>query len=71
MEGRHVTNLIQMSADIGELKTREREIASLIKASEQLKCKNLSVITLDYDKIEKTGRCTVTFKPLWKWLVDL
>jgi len=69
MDGRHVTNLIQVSADISELKTREREISSLVKAAQALKCKNLSVITLDYEKQEKLGKFTVTFKPLWKWLV--
>jgi predicted AAA+ superfamily ATPase len=71
MDGRYVTDLIQVSADIGELKTREREISSLAKASQAVKCKNLSVITLDYEKQEKIGKNTVVFKPLWKWLVGL
>ena len=43
----------------------------MIKASTQLRCKKLYVITLDYEKEEKLGKYKIVFKPLWKWLMDI
>jgi predicted AAA+ superfamily ATPase len=62
-------SLIQACADVGNEKTKERETASLIRAAKELRCKALMVITLDYEKVEKTGNRVVVFKPLWKWLI--
>ena len=44
-DGRKVTSLIQVSYDISKAKTRERELDALVKASEELKCDNLLIIT--------------------------
>ena len=44
-DGRKVTSLIQVSYDISKNKTRDRELDALVKASEELKCDNLFVIT--------------------------
>ena len=44
-DGRTVTSLIQVSYDISKTKTRERELDALVKASEELKCDNLLLIT--------------------------
>jgi len=49
-DGRKVTSLIQVSYDVSKTKTRERELDALIKASEELKCDNLILITWDYDE---------------------
>ncbi len=70
-----VKQLIQVCYDISDSKTREREIRALLKASKELKCKNLLVITDDYEaeKQEKwfgTKR-KVKFIPLWKWLLEI
>ena len=49
----------------------KREIKSLIKASDELKCKNLSLITWDYeDELEIDGK-TIKCIPLWKWLLSI
>ena len=58
-----IRQLIQVSYDINE--SKEREIRSLLKASEDLKCRNLLIITWDYEGEEKG----IKFLPLWKWLL--
>ena len=70
----YIENLIQVSLDITDEVTRERESRALIKASEALKCDDLVVINRD---IESTEPCTwqgvtrtVRFIPLWKWLLN-
>ena len=52
-----------------EGKIEKREIKSLIKAGDELKCKNLEIITWDYeDEINLDGK-TIKCMPLWKWLL--
>lgn len=48
----------------------KREIKALIKASELLKCKNLLLITWDYEDKIKIKNKEIIFKPLWKWLLE-
>lgn len=68
-KGKNVETLIQACANIGDFKTKERETSVLVKISRELKCKDLMVITLGYDKEEKIQNKTIVFKPLWKWLI--
>ena len=68
-EGLDIKELIQVSYNIEDYDTRRREIKSLIKASDELKCKNLKIITWDYeDELVVEGR-TIKCIPLWKWLI--
>ena len=56
-DGRKVTSLIQVSYEISKAKTREREMDALVKASEELKCDNLWLITWDQeDSVEYKGK---------------
>ncbi len=72
-EGLEVKELIQVSyaSDFDEVD--HREIRALLKAGEMLKCKNLTVITWDYEDerdiswFGRKGR--IKFVPLWKWLL--
>lgn len=66
-EDKRVTSLIQACAKIEDIKTKEREISSLIKASEELRCANLLIVTLDYEKEEVVNHTKLTFMPFWKW----
>ena len=73
-QGLKVKQLIQVCYDIGDIKTREREIRALVKASKELRCKDLLIITADYEAEEQakwfgTGR-KIKFMPLWKWLLQ-
>lgn len=74
-EGPRIKQLIQVSWDITEYRTKEREIKALLKASEELKCRDLLVITEDYEaneKITAKGKnYRVIFLPLWKWLLAI
>ncbi|MBI4453864.1 ATP-binding protein [Candidatus Woesearchaeota archaeon] len=64
-EGKKITQLIQVCAISSKEELPEREISSLIKASRELKCKNLLVLTYNYEAENKWIR----FIPLWKWLL--
>lgn len=63
---RHKINeLIQVCYDLSEIKTKNREVDSILKARKELRCKNLTIITWDYEAEEKG----IKFIPLWKWLL--
>ena len=71
-EGHNVVQLIQVCASCNDMP--ERESRALIKASAELKCDNLLVIT-EQDEIEKTiswfgVEKKIKFMPLWKWLLE-
>ncbi|MCD6149816.1 ATP-binding protein [bacterium] len=68
-----VKQLIQVCYDIKDLNTKKREIRSLIQASQELKCRNLLVITNDYEAETQEKwfgvKRKIKFIPLWKWLL--
>ncbi len=72
-EGTKVKQLIQVCWNIDEYKTKEREVKALLKASRELKCEDLLVISEDYEGEEKIKSKSkshrVKFLPLWKWLL--
>ncbi len=61
--------LIQVTYASARDEIEKREIKALLKASKQLNCKDLLVITWDYENEEKQGRKKIKFVPLWKWLL--
>lgn len=71
-QGLKVMELIQVCHNLGDIKTKEREIRALLKAGEELRCKNLFVITDDYEAEEEPEwfgiKGKIKFIPLWKWL---
>lgn len=64
-----VRQLIQVCYNINDFDVRKRELRGLIKASKELKCKNLLVITEDFEEEEKLNSRKIKFIPLWKWLL--
>lgn len=68
--GLKVKQLIQVCYNIEDYDTRKREINSLLKASEKLKCNNLLTLTYDYEGEEKVEGKTIKFISLWKWLLS-
>jgi predicted AAA+ superfamily ATPase len=62
-------HLIQCCFDITDYQTKEKEIKSLLRASEELKSENLLVITSEYEGEEKIKSQKIKFIPLWKWLL--
>ena len=64
-----VKQLIQICWDIGDEKTRKREIESLTRAMREFKLKEGLVITEDYEDEERIENKKIKFIPLWKWLL--
>ncbi len=69
-EKNKIKQLIQVSYINSKEDIKEREIKALFKASKELRCKNLSVITWDYESEEKIDGNKIKFVPLWKWLLE-
>ena len=73
-QGTKLKQLIQVCSDFSNFETKKREIRALIKASKELKCKNLVVITEDYEKeeiVEWFGtKRKIRIIPIWKWLLE-
>jgi len=65
-----VKQLIQVCYNIENDDVKKRELKALVKASKELQCKNLLVITEGVEGEEKIGRNKVRFIPLWKWLLS-
>jgi uncharacterized protein len=70
--GTKVTELIQVCWDITQPKTLDREVRSLLKASEKLKCDRLLVINMEEEKKEEFSwfgtQREIEFIPAWKWM---
>ncbi len=65
-DAKTVKELMQVTYASSKNDIREREIQSLLKASKELRCKNLTVITWDYEAEENN----IKFIPLWAWLLN-
>jgi len=70
-QGKNINKLIQVCVDTSDFKTEEREVASLVKAADQLNCKDLMVITLDNDREVKVKSKNIVYKSLFKWLISV
>ena len=70
LEKERVKQLIQVTYASSRDEIERRELKSLIKASELLKCKDLLCITWDYEDEMKLDDKKIFFTPLWKWLLS-
>lgn len=69
-DGRKVASLVQVSYDISKTKTRERELDALVKASEELKCDNLMLISWNHDgSVEYRGK-SIRIISMDKWFIE-
>ena len=66
-----IKQLIQVTYASSNLDLKPRETKALIKAANELRCKDLLIITWDYESEEKIEGKTIKFIPLWKWLLNL
>ena len=62
-----------MCYDVQDVRTKEREIRALVKASKELRCNDLLILTQDYDAEEQINwfglKRKIKFVPVWKWLL--
>ena len=63
-----VVELIQVSADISAQKTFNRETDALFRAAAALRCGNLTLITLNENKIYTVDNLTINIVSILKWL---
>ncbi len=70
-EGLRIKQLIQVTYASSLDEIDKREINALIKASDLLKCKNLLIITWDYEDEKEIKGKKIKFVPLWKWLLQI
>ena len=68
--GRKVSGLIQVTYASDRKDLRGRELTSLLKASTDLNCRDLKILTWDLEGEERSGGRKVRFLPLWKWLLE-
>ncbi|EDY36485.1 hypothetical protein ABOONEI_475 [Aciduliprofundum boonei T469] len=69
-EGQRVKELIQVCYDVSDINTKNREIDALIRASKELKCNDLKIITWDHEGQEEVEGKKIEYVPLWKWLLE-
>jgi predicted AAA+ superfamily ATPase len=69
-EGHRVKQAIQVTYVSSKGELEGREMKALVKASKELKCRNLLVITWDYEGAGKYQDKKIKFLPLWKWLLS-
>ena len=68
VSGNKVVELIQVAADISAPKTFNREANALLRAAEELHCNNLTLITLNDNKIYTANNQTINIVSVLKWL---
>ena len=68
-EGLKIRQLIQVCYDIEDPDTKQRELKALKKASLELDCSDLLVVTWDYEGEEMFNNMKIVYVPLWKWLL--
>lgn len=65
--GTTIEHLIQVCYDLSNPKTEKREVDSIVECAEELKCKNLTIVTANDERtIEKRGYC-INVIPAWKF----
>ena len=65
-----VFGAIQVCWDIEKKETKDREIRCLIDSCKELKLKEGIILTEDLEKSEKIDGIKITFKPIWRWLLE-
>lgn len=65
-KGKVITELVQVVYELNNPKTEQREIKALIEASQELKTKNLTIITWNEKKEVEKDNLTINFIPVWE-----
>jgi len=70
-KGTRIKQLVQVCADVADPKTKTREVRALLKASADLRCNDLLILTESAEGEEAVSwfgaQGKVRFMPLWKW----
>ena len=69
-DDRKVAKLIQATYATSREAIEDREIKSLVIASNELRCNNLFIVTWDYEGSIVIEGKKIALVPLWKWLLN-
>lgn len=69
--GIQVESLLQVAYQADDVGVLSREVSALAGAAKELNCRNLLVLTWDYEAIESVNKLEIKFVPLWKWLLNI
>lgn len=69
-EEREIIQLIQICYSLDNEDTKKREIKALLKASEELKCGDLIIISWDTETEIRMNKKKIKIIPLWRWLLQ-
>ena len=65
----NVQELIQVSYDVSNEKTRTREVRGLVNAAKKLKCKNLTLVTFETNETIEAEGYTIKAIAATEWLL--
>ena len=68
-KGLNIEEAIQVSYNLNDKKTLDREIESLLIAKDEFKVEHLRIITEDEETEKEIGNVKIRIIPLWKWLL--
>jgi predicted AAA+ superfamily ATPase len=71
MDKGEAAQLIQVSVDISQIDTREREVRSLIKGMKHFDLMSGLILTYESEEIIKHNGYKIEAKPVWKWLLEV
>lgn len=63
----HIDELIQVTWDMSDDSTREREINGILEALKVTECDKLTIVTIDEETSFKRNGKTIHVVPAWKW----
>lgn len=67
-DGNDIGQLVQVCYNFDREEVKDREIKALLKASDDLGCEDLRVVTYESEGEEEIEGKQVEYIPLWKWL---
>ncbi|MDO9231049.1 MAG: ATP-binding protein [bacterium] len=70
-QGNKIKQLIQVCQSLANFETKERETRALLKASQELNCNDLTIITYSEEVVEKIKGKKIKIVPAWKWLLEV
>ncbi|MFN4132768.1 MAG: ATP-binding protein [Candidatus Hadarchaeales archaeon] len=68
-QGGNVRQLMQTCYEVEDHEVKRREMIALVKASREVRCNNLLIVTWNHEGEERFKGKKVNFLPLWKWLL--
>jgi hypothetical protein len=70
-QGFLVTELIQIVYSTSNIDTLDREIKSIVEASEELNVEKLTLVTWNEKKTVEKGSKTILVVPAWEWMMNI